>query len=126
MTYQDDLQQNAKLTVQEQQRQVAAANQNSTIARVVRISYFLFGALELLLALRLLLHGIGANPNNAFANFVYVLSGPFVGIFQTLFKNPSLGPNAVLEVTTIVAIVAYAILSWIVARAIWLVFSRPR
>ena len=126
MTYQDDVRQNAKLSVQEQERQIAAANQNSAVARVVRISYFLFSALELILGVRVLLHALAANPNNLFANLIYQVSQPFVNVFASLLKNPQLGPGAVLEVTTIIAIFAYAVLAWLVAQVIWLAFSRPR
>lgn len=126
MTYQDDLQQNARISAQEEQRRVAAANQNSAVARIVNICYFVFSALDLLLGIRILLHALGANPANIFANIIYQLSQPFANVFLSLFPNPQLGQNGVLELTTIVAIFAYAFLGWLIAKIIWLAFSRPR
>jgi hypothetical protein len=114
------------LSVYEQERAIAAANQNSAVARVVNIVYFLFGVLELLLATRVILHLVGANPANGFANFIYAVSNPFVALFSTLVKNPAFGANGVLEITTIIAMFAYAILAWLVGRMIWLLLSRPR
>lgn len=121
-----DLQQNQELHLNEQKRGVAAANQNSSIARFVNIVYFVFGVLEALLAVRVLLHLIGANTGNSFANLIEGLSAPFVSVFATLLQNPQLGTNAVLEVTTLVAMIAYAILAWLIGRVVWLVLSRPR
>ena|SRR5215813_2314033 len=126
MTYQDDLQRNARIESQEEQRRIAAANQNSAVARVVHIVYFLFSVLELLLAIRILLHAIGANPSNIFANLVYQLTQPFANVFLSLFQNPQLSQTAVLEITTMIAILAYAFLGWLTGQIVWLIFSRPR
>ena len=114
------------VNLDEKKRGVAAANQNSAIARVVNIVYFLFGALELLLVVRVILHLVGANPGNGFANFIDVLSSPFVALFASLLQNPTLGGTAVLEVTTIIAMFVWALVGWLVGRFIWLALSRPR
>jgi YggT family protein len=121
-----NLQHNQELSLHENERSINAANQNSSIARIVTIVYFLFGALELLLAARVLLHLLGANADNGFANFIYAVSGPFVALFASLLHNPALSTTAVLEVTTIIAMIVYAILAWLIGRLIWLTLSRPR
>jgi len=121
-----NLQHNQELNLREQERGIAAANQNSALARIVNIVYFLFGALELLLAVRVLLHLIGANAENGFASFINGLSAPFVVVFANLVHNPVLSTTAVLEITTIIAIIVYAILAWLVGRMVWLALSRPR
>ena len=121
-----NLQHNQELTLREQERGIAAANQNSSMARIVNIVYFLFGVLELLLALRVVLHLIGANAENGFASLINGLSQPFVALFSSLVQNPVLSTTAVLEITTIIAMIAYAIGGWLVGRVIWLILSRPR
>jgi len=121
-----DEQRNLSLSVQEKERSIAAANQNSAIARVINIVYFLFGLLELLLALRVILHVAGANPRNGFAVWIYGLSAPFLTLFEGLLKNPAVNTGAVLEITTLIAMFVYGILSWLVTRLIWLMLSRPR
>jgi YggT family protein len=121
-----DLKRNQELNLHENERSIAAANQNSSIARIVNIVYFLFGILELLLAIRVVLHLIGANAENGFANFIYALSGPFVALFVSLLKNPVLSAASVLEITTIIAMIVYAIAAWLIGRVIWLALSRPR
>ena len=114
------------VNLDEKKRSIEAANQNSTIARIINIVYFLFGALELLLLVRVILHLVGANAGNGFANFINVLSAPFVALFASLLQNPALGETAVLEVTTLIAMLVWAIVGWLVGRLLWLVLSRPR
>jgi len=121
-----NLQHNQELNLQEHERGIAAANQNSAMARIVSIVYFLFGALELLLAVRVILHLIGANAGNGFASFISGLSAPFVALFATLVQNPVLSGTSVLEVTTLIAMIVYGILAWLVGRVVWLALSRPR
>ena len=120
-----NIEQHQDLNLHEKTRGIAAANQNSSVARIVNIVYLVFGALEVLLVLRIVLHLISANPDNSFANFVNGLSSPFVALFANLLQNPTLG-TGVLEITTMFALVVYAIAAWLVGRAIWLTLSRPR
>jgi hypothetical protein len=117
---------NQALNLHEKTQSITRANQNSSVARIVNIEYLLFGALELLLAIRIVLHLVGANPDNGFANFVNGLSAPFVALFANLLQNPVLTSTSVLEITTIFALVVYAIVAWLIGRMIWLVLSRPR
>lgn len=123
---QREAQRSARLTVEEQRRSIAAANQNSAVRRVVQIVMFLFGLLEVLLALRVVLHALGANESNTFANAINAVTQPFVALFANLFSNLLLSAAAVLELTTIIAMVVYAVIAWLVARIIWLALSRPR
>jgi hypothetical protein len=114
------------LNLDEKKRGIAVANQNSVVARIVNIVYFLFGALELLLAVRLILYLIGANLDNSFASFITDLSDPFVALFASLLKNPTLGTTGVFEVTTLIAMLVYTIVVWLMSRLIWLTLSRSR
>src|SRR5512135_3624174 len=116
---------NQNLNLHEKVRGIATADQNADISRLVYIVYFVFAGLEMLLVIRFLLYLSGANMANGFANFINVLSGLFVAPFATLLQNPVVG-GMVLEVTTMIAMVAYAILAWLVGRVIWLTLSRAR
>ncbi len=110
----------------EQQRSITAANQNSSIARIVNIMYFLFTALELLMLTRVILSVIGVNTANGFASFIYGLSTPSVTLFASLVQNPTLGSAGILEVTTLIAMVVWAIVAWLLGQLLWLTLSRPR
>lgn len=117
---------NEQLQLAEQAQEINTANKNSSVGRLVNIVYYLFAALQLLLLVRILLHVIGANPDNGFTAFIYNFSAPFVALFATIFTNPTFSATSVLEVTTIIAMIAYQLLAWLIGRVIWLTLSRPR
>jgi YggT family protein len=121
-----NIEQHQSVNLNEKQRSITAANQNSSVARIVNIVFFFFGALELLLTIRVVLQLIGANAENGFANFIYGLSSPFVALFASLVQNPTLSGTSVLEITTIIAMLVWAIVAWLTGRLIWLMMSRPR
>ncbi len=112
------------MNLDEKKRGIAVVNQNSAVARIVNIVYFLFGTLELLLGVRVIFKLISVNPDNGFARFIEDLSSPFVTLFASLLTNPTLGTTGVLEVTTLIAMLVYAILAWLLGRLIWLTLSR--
>ena len=119
-----DFRREEELRLRDEERRIAAAKQNAAIARIVQLIYFAVGALAVLLALRVVLRLFGANPDNQFAKVIHDLSNPFVAPFATLFGTPELGKSVVLDTNALVAIVAYAILAWLVGRLIWLLGSR--
>lgn len=120
-----NIEQNQELHLHEKARGIATTEQNAKIARIVYIVYALFAALEMLLGIRVLLHLLAANQENGFANLINALSGLFVAPFASLFQNPAMGAN-VLEITTLVAMIVYAIVGWLIGRAVWLIMSRTR
>jgi uncharacterized protein YggT (Ycf19 family) len=79
--------------------------------------------LEGLIALRMLLKLIGANPTSWFAALVYQLSDLFLWPFQNLTINPSFG-NFVFELTSLIALLVYALIGWGLVRLIWVLFYR--
>ncbi len=114
------------INLEEKRRGISAANQNSSVARIVNIVMFIFGALELLLVVRFFLQLVGVNAGNSFAVFIYTLSAPFVALFTSLLQNPVLSGTSILEITTIIAMLVWGIVAWLVTRLIWLALSRPR
>jgi|RhiMetdeSRZDD1v2_1073273.scaffolds.fasta_scaffold1311565_2 YggT family protein len=94
-----------------------------TIYKISQFIWLLFGGLEALIGLRVILMLIGANPGNSFTAFVYQLSDLFLWPFQNLIANPTF-QNMTLEVTSIIGMIVYALLGWIVVRLIWVIFYR--
>src|SRR5947209_15059091 len=83
-----------------------------------RIIWYITGVLLVLLAFRFALALLGANPSNAFANFIYTVSHPFVAPFFSLFGyNLRYGVSR-FEVYTLVAMAVYAVIAWGLARLV--------
>ena len=85
-----------------------------TIAR--RVIDTLFGILELLLIVRILLLALGANSGNALVDTIYNITDPFVAPFIGVFNINHVHPvgSSVIDVAAIVALVGYAILAIII------------
>ena len=89
------------------------------------VIWLLAGLLEALLGFRIALKLIGANPANPFAKLVYSFSNIFVLPFQGLTATPAAG-GAVLELSSFIAMVVYALLFWAFAKLVWVILYRPR
>ncbi len=111
-----------------EQRQIVTedvnAGQRQTLQWVTALIGFMFTVIEGLIGLRVVLKFIDANSKNAFASFVYNITTLFVAPFAGLVGNPAMGGN-VLEITSIVAMIVYAMLAAVVIRLVWLVFYHP-
>ncbi|XGV95875.1 MAG: YggT family protein [Leptolyngbya sp. BL-A-14] len=100
--------------LQQEQGRLEAAKTNATFAWIINSISFLVGLLEILLVLRFVLRASGANTKNAFAQFIYNISDPFIAPFSTLFVSPVTGGGAnILDLNVLVAIVVYALLGWL-------------
>lgn len=108
----------------EQVTRDVAAERRMGLFQWTRILMTVLGVLEILLGFRFVLHLIGANAASGFAQFIYGISGLFVAPFTGLVGTPQSG-GSVLEVTTLIAMVAYALLFWIVMRVIPIAVDRP-
>src|SRR5688572_9072125 len=92
-----------EINLDEKQQRISGQEQNSAVARIINIVYFVFGIIEVLLLLRVILHLFDANAQNSFANFIYLVTTPFVALFANLLVNPVIGTAGILEITTIIA-----------------------
>jgi uncharacterized protein YggT (Ycf19 family) len=92
--------------------------------KATQLVWLLLGILEGLLALRVLLKLIAANPGSPIAVFIYTVTGLFLGPFRGLTPTPAVG-GMVLEISTLFAMLIYGLIGWAVERLIWLIFFRP-
>lgn len=93
------------------------------IYKVTQFIWLLFGGLESLLGIRVILMLIGANPANTFTAFVYQLSELFLWPFRNIVANPAF-QNYVLEITSVIAMIVYALVGWAIVQLIWVLFYR--
>jgi hypothetical protein len=102
-----------------------AARRAAGVERTKQIVYFVFGAIETLLAIRFVLLLLGANPESPFVNLIYGLSGLFVLPFQGIFGEPAFN-GSVIEWASLVGIIVYLIIAYGVARIVVLAAAPPR
>jgi hypothetical protein len=95
-----------------------------TINRIAQFIWLLFGSLEGLLGLRFFLKLIAANPSNPFASLVYSFSDLFLWPFAGLTRTPS-AEGMVLEIHTLIAMIVYALLAWVLVKLTWILFYHP-
>jgi len=93
--------------------------------KATQIVWLLFGILETLIALRFLLKLIGANPNSPIAVLIYAFTDLFLFPFAGLTPTPAAG-GMILEISSLFAMLIYALIAWAIERVIWVVFYRPR
>jgi YggT family protein len=75
--------------------------------------------------LRILLKLLAANPDNQVAAFIYSVTGVFLAPFAGLTGTPA-AAGMVLELSSLLAVVVYALVAWVIERLVWLIFYRPR
>lgn len=71
--------------------------------------------LEVLISIWVLLKLLGANPQAGFAQFIYGMTAVFLARFTALFPDPAAGA-AVLELSSLVAMLVYALIAWGIVR----------
>jgi hypothetical protein len=91
--------------------------------KVTQVLWLLVGVIEVMIGLRVILKLIGANPDNDFARFVYGVAAVFVGPFFGLTGSPS-SSGMVLEVPSLIAMLVYGLLGWLVISFILPLFAR--
>jgi len=87
--------------------------------------YVLFGVIEGLIAIRFLLRAFGANSDAPFSSAIYAITAPFIAPFVGVF-GPVQFSGSVFEPHSILAIVMYALLAWLLAKLVWLAMASTR
>lgn len=104
---------------------VKRTNQGNLKAR--KIVYYILGVLEVLFAFRLVFKLLGANPQSPFVSFIYSVSQAFLSPFSGIFRSAvtkGIEAQAVLEPTTIIAMIVYAVVAWGIVKLIEII-SKP-
>lgn len=93
--------------------------------RFTHIILLLFSVLEALIALRILLKLIGANPESLLVAVIYGVTSLFLFPFTGLVQSQTVG-SLVLEISSMFALVVYALIAALVEKIITLASSLPR
>lgn len=115
----------AQKPIQEPLQQDSASSTSERrlkLQKATQIIWLITGMLEALIAMRVLLKLIAANPEAEFARFIYNITAVFLVPFENLTASPSAN-GAVLEIPSLFAMLVYALLAWGIVRIIWVVFE---
>ena len=93
--------------------------------KATQFIWLLFGILEALIALRIGLKLIGANPDSPIVALIYGFTYLFLFPFEGLIGSPTAG-SIVLELSSMFAMLIYGLIAWAMERTVWLIFYRPR
>lgn len=91
------------------------------IYRGTQIAWYVLGLLEVLLAFRLVLKMLAANPGAGFSSFIYSVTYPFTAPFMSVFGTTQVA-GSVFEWTTLLAMFVY----WALAMGIIRLFLMGR
>lgn len=93
--------------------------------KATELIWLMFGILEALIALRIGLKLIGANPGSPIVDLIYGFTNLFLFPFTGMVGSPTAG-NMQLELSSMFAMLIYALVAWAIERIVWLIFYRPR
>lgn len=77
-----------------------------------RVVHWVFGVIIAFIIVRLVLMLLAANQGSAFVDFIYAISGIFVAPFYGIFNYTPVYGSSVFDVSALVAIIVYALISW--------------
>ncbi len=86
-----------------------------TIFRAYQVIWYVLGVIEVLLAFRILLKMVSANPQSGFTRFIYLMTYPLAApFFGVVSASGSDGP--ILEWSSIIAMLVYLVVAYGIAR----------
>jgi uncharacterized protein YggT (Ycf19 family) len=103
-------------------RQHTYAGMRMGLTKWSQVITWIYVTLEIALGFRVFLKFIAANPLNPFTQFIYQLTQPFVHPFAGLTVTPDVS-GAVLEISSLIGMVAYGVIYWLVIRLVWIIFN---
>ncbi len=92
--------------------------------RATEVIYLVFGIINGLLLIRVVLKLLAANPLAGFSKFIYGLTDVLLAPFRNLLPTVGGGSGAVLEMSTVIAIIVYALIGWALVRLVAVTFFR--
>lgn len=79
---------------------------------------FIFGLIQLILLIRIVLEVFAANPVAPFVAWMYEVSNTILYPFRGIFPSPTLRGGFVLDISAIVAVLVYALIAYFITELI--------
>lgn len=102
---------NANTASSDRRSQVRTEVRSPIETVLARVVWFVFGVIEVLIAIRFVLRMLGANSTAGFVRLVYGVSDVFMAPFRTIFGTGRVS-GATFEWSALVAIAIYALVGW--------------
>jgi uncharacterized protein YggT (Ycf19 family) len=98
------------------------------VATAARVVYFIFGILQALLILRIVLLLLIANPGNDIVALILNLTDPFVEPFRGMFALDRVGDSegSVFDVAALVALIGWTLVEALILAAMRIFARRPQ
>jgi YGGT family len=91
-----------------------------------RVVVFIFGIIQLVIGLRIVLLLLGADRANALVRGIYDVSAVLIAPFEGILKTDAIGRSgSVLDVAALVALVGWTVLELVVIAAIGIARREP-
>lgn len=85
---------------------------------ILTLSDIVIGLVEFLLIIRVLLKFLGASTQAPFVRWIYETTTPLLSPFEGMFPASSLTTNFVLEVSTLFALITFALIGMVIETII--------
>lgn len=82
------------------------------IFRMYQIVWYVLAVIEILLAFRVALKALGANPFSGFVSFIYGVTDPLALPFAGILRTGVSTTGSVFEWSTIIAAIVYALIAY--------------
>jgi len=86
-------------------------DKKKAIFRTYQVVWYILGVIEVILAFRVALRALGADPASGFTSLVYAVSNPLALPFSGILTSSVYG-NSVTEWSTIIAAIVYALIAY--------------
>jgi hypothetical protein len=116
---------NERMTEVKSVQQEPEREQRIFTFKITQLIWLFLGILEGLIALRIGLKLIAANPDSPIVALIYGFTHLFLFPFEGMTATPAAG-GMVLELSSFFAMLIYALIAWAVERVVWLLLYRPR
>jgi len=93
--------------------------------KATQLVWLLFGVLETMIGIRVVLKMMAANPGSPIVAFIYAFTELFLWPFAGSVTPVVVG-DMILELSSLFAMLVYALIAWAIERFVWLLFYRPR
>lgn len=87
---------------------------NRTLLPITFLVNIVFSIIELLLGIRILLRLFGANPSTPIVSWLYDATAPLLAPFSGIFPNPSFKGGSILEIQTLIALLVYGFIAYLI------------